>query len=292
MERRSKSKQIKPNSNIWLPLYCKTVCSVLFVCLFAACKSPAGITGSGAAITKSEEMFFASVLDHRFRFNTLSARIKIDFKGPQKEMSARAQLKMICDDRIQLSVQPLGIELFRVELTRDSVKILDRMNKRYIAENYEDIKEKTKIDFNFHNLQSLFTNNIFIPGESSISSGQLRRFRITKDKYAANLKIKDDTGMFYTFTAGEDEKLHSTSINDKYENHKLTWDYSDFQTIEKQRFPFKMKAGLTSDRKTRGVVTLTFSTPEIDRPVKTDFIIPQRYTRVTFSQIIKSLDIQ
>ncbi len=287
-------RQLIPNSNIWQTLYYKTtLCGVLFVCLFATCKSPAGVTGSGTAIIKSEEVFFASVLDHRFRFNTLSARIKIDFKGPQKEMSARAQLKMICDDRIQLSIQPfLGIEMFRVELTHDSVKVLDRMNKRYMAESYDDMKGKTKIDFNFHNLQSLFTNNIFIPGESNISSGQLRRFRIIKDKYAANLKIKDENGMFYTFTAGEDEKLLSTSINDKHENHKLTWNYSDFQTIEKQRFPFKMKAGLTSDQKTQGIVTLTFSTPEVDRPMKADFTIPSEYTRVTFSQIIKLLDTQ
>lgn len=283
---------LKPKrNNIRNTLYYKIVCGVLFLYLFAACKSSTGITGSGTAIMKSEEAFFISVLDQRFRFNTLSARIKVDFEGAQKEMSTRAQLKMICDDRIQLSVQPfLGIEVFRVELTRDSIKILDRMNKRYMTESYEKMKGKTMIDFNFHNLQSLFTNNIFIPGESDISSGQFRRFRITKDTYASNLKIKDETGMFYTFMADGDEKLLSTFINDQNENHKLTWIYSDFQTIENQRFPFTMKAGLTSDQKTQGTVTLTFSTPEIDRPMKTDFTIPSGYTRVTFSQIIKSLD--
>jgi hypothetical protein len=200
---------------------------------------------------------------------------------------------MIYGDRIQLSIQPfLGIEVFRIELTNDSVKILDRMNKRYMTESYEEMKGETKIDFNFHNLQSLFTNNIFIPGESSISSKQMRRFRITKDKYAANLKIKDETGMFYTFTADGDEKLLSTLINDKAENYRLTWNYSDFQTIDKQRFPFKMKAGLTSDKKTQGIVTLTFSNLEIDHPLKADFNIPSGYTRVTFPQIIKTLDIQ
>jgi hypothetical protein len=281
------------NSNGRQALYYKALGGVLAVCLFAACKSVAGRTGSGAGIMKSEEAFFASVLDHTFRFNTLSAPVKIEFEGAQKEMRAKAQLKIICDDRIQLSVQPfLGIEVFRAELTGDSVKILDRMNKRYLAESYEEMKGETKIDFNFHNLQSLFTNSIFIPGESRISSGQARRFRITKDKDAGSLKIKDETGLFYTFTAGREEELLSTSINDRQENHKLTWEYSDFRTIEKQRFPFKMKAGLTSDRKTRGTVTFTFSTPEIDRPLKADFTVPSGYARITFSQLLKSLDIQ
>jgi hypothetical protein len=287
-------RQSKANSNTWQAWYYKAACSILAVCLFAACKTSAGgAGGSGAELMKSEEAFFASVLDHTFRFNTLSAPVKIDIKGPQKEMRAKAQLKIICDDRIQLSVQPfLGIEVFRIELTNDSVKILDRMNKRYLAESYGEMKGKTDIDFNFHNLQSLFTNNIFIPGERRLSSKQLRRFRITKDSGAGNLKIKDQTGLFYTFTTGKEEELLSTSINDRHENHTLTWDYSDFQMIEKQRFPLRMKAGLTSDRKMQGTVTLTFSTPEIDRPLKTDFTIPSGYTRVTFSQIIKSLDLQ
>jgi hypothetical protein len=287
-------RQVKTNGNIRQALYHKTVCGVLALCLFAACKSSAGITaGSDAEIRKSEEAFLASVANRTFRFHTLSARIKIDFRDAQKEMSVKAQLKMIRNDRIQLSVQPfLGIEVFRAELTDDSIKILDRMNKRYLAESYEDMKGETNMDFNFYNLQSLFTNNIFIPGESRLSSGQLRRFRITSDKDAVHLKIKDEADILYTFTVDGDEKLLATLIDDRYENHSLTWKYSDFQTTGKQRFPYKMEAGLTSGRKTRGVVTLTFSAPEIDRPLNTDFTVPPGYRRVTFPQIIKLLDIQ
>ena len=286
-------KKVKQKNSIRQTLFYKTLCGVLVICLFATCKSSTGVAGSATEIMKSEEAFFASVVDHAFRFNTLSARIKLEVKGPQKDMSSRAQLKILHNDRIQLSIQPLlGIEVFRIELTNDSVKVLDRMNKRYMAESYEDMKGKTKIDFNFHNLQSLFTNNIFIPGESNISSRQSRRFRMAMDQYAVNLKIKDKAGMFYTFTADGDDKLLSTSINDKSENHILTWDYSDFQTIDKQRFPFKMKAGFTSDKKTQGGVTLTFSDATINRPPKADFNIPSGYTRVTFSQLIKSLNNQ
>jgi outer membrane biogenesis lipoprotein LolB len=262
--------------------------------MLVGCKTSAGgVAGSGAEIRKSEVAFFTSVVDHSFRFNTLSARIKLDFKSPQKEMSARAQLKMIYDDRMQISIQPfLGIEVFRIELTRDSIKILDRMNKRYLAENYKKLKNKTLFDFNFHNLQALFTNNLFIPGESGVSSGQMRRFQITKDQYTAQLKIKDAADLFYTFTADGEEKLCSTSIRDKAEKYSLTWDYSDFQEVGKQQFPFKMKAGLISDQQTQGSVSFSFFDAVIDNPLKTDFHIPAEYTRVTFSQILKLLDKQ
>jgi hypothetical protein len=287
-------RQGKTNRNgIWQTLFYKTICGVLVLCLFAACKSTAGTTSSGAGITKTEETFFASVLDHTFRFETLSARLKFEFKSSEKELSSRAQLKMIYNDRIQLSLQPLlGIEMFRIELTTDSVKILDRMNKCFMTESYENIKGKSTVDFNFNNLQALFTNNLFIPGESNLSAKQFRRFRITEDNHSVNLKIKDETGLLYTFTAGEDERLHATSIHDKSDKYTLTWDYSDFQAVDRQRFPFKMEAALTSGDKKQGIVTLTFSPPEINSPLKTDFNIPAGYKQVTFSQILKLLDKQ
>ena len=38
------------------------------------------------------------------------------------------------------------------------------MNKRYMIENYSNLQGQTPIEFNFYNLQALFTNHLFIPG--------------------------------------------------------------------------------------------------------------------------------
>jgi hypothetical protein len=284
---------MKHKSDFWQLLFYKTLFGILISCLLAACKSTTGAVSSGAEIMKSEETSFASVLDHSFRFHTLSARLKLELNSPEKEISLKAHLKMIYDDRLQLSIQPfLGIEAFRIELTNDSVKILDRMNKRYITESYEKIKGKATFDFNFHNLQSLFANHLFIPGESRISSGQFRRFRVNRNKDSVLLKLKDETGLMYIFTTDKEEKLLSTSILDNSGEHSLIWNYGDFRDVGKQRFPFRMEALLTAGDKTQGFVTFTFSPPEINHPLTTDFNIPSGYKQVTFSQIIKLLDKQ
>lgn len=276
---------MKLNSNIW-----KAVGGVLIACLFAACKSSSGTVTSGAAIMKTEEAFFSSVLEQTFRFNTLSARMKLDFSGMQNEFSSRVQLKMIYDDRLQLSVQPfLGIEMFRIEMTNDSIKIIDRMNKRYVADNYDNLKREMDIDFNFQNLQALFTNQLFIPGENRVLKKDFRRFRMTTNKHLAELKLKDRNGLYYVFTADNEEKLLSTTIENKQQNHLITWDYSHFQKTDKQQFPMKMTARFTSGDKMQGTAVLSFSTPEINQPVTLDFNIPSSYSRVTLEQIINSL---
>lgn len=277
---------MKRNNDIW-----KVVCAVCLVCILAACKSSKETTTSGLAIMKTEEAFFSSMLDHTLHFQTFSARIKLDYLGIDKELSARMQLKMIRNDRLQLSIQPfLGIEMFRVEISTDSIKMIDRINKRYIADRYDNLKDELNVDFNYHTLQALFTNQLFVPGEDRISTLHFRRFRMTQNDAQATLKLKDRNGLNYVFTADGEEKLLSTVIENKRENQLLTWDYQQFQNTNAQRFPMKMTARITVGEKTRGTATLTFSSLEINQPLKTDFNIPSGYKKVTLEQLIKSLE--
>ena len=239
---------------------------------------------------KTEEAFFASVLDNTFRFNTLSARLKLELSDRQQELSSRAHLKMIRNDRLQLSIQPLfGVEAFRIEITVDSVKILDRINKHYMVDSYDNLKGETEIDFNFQNLQALFTNQLFVPGESNISTSHYRRFRMTKENNSAELKFKDKNGIFYSFMADSNEKILSINIEDISNNHILTWKYQDFRIVNNQQFPLKMTAYLSEGGLIQGTAILNFSTPVVDSPLKVDFNIPSGYKRVSSEQIIKLL---
>ena len=258
--------------------------------LLVGCKSSIGTTTSGASITKTEESFFTSVLDHAFRFNTFSARMNLDFSSAQQEFSSRVQVKMIYNDRIQLSVPLFGFEMFRIELSNDSIKILDRMNKRFVADNYHQLKNEMGIDVNFQNLQALLTNRIFIPGENSISANHYRWFRIIKKSaQTAEFQLEGKSGTTYTFIADGDERLLSTRIENDLENQKLTWDYNNFQTVNNQLFPMQMTARLTSGVQALGTTTLTFAPPEINNPLTFDFTVPSGYKRVGLEQLIQSL---
>ena len=262
--------------------------AVMFVYLLPGCKSPTSLTSSATEIMKTEEAFFASMLERSFRYDTFSARLNLEFSGMQQEFSSRVQMKMIHDDRMQFSVQPFpGIEMVRVEISNDSIKMLDRINRRFIADSYQHLKKEMGVDFNFQNLQALFTNQLFVPGINTISTRHFRQFRITKNNLLAEFQLKDRSESIYTFTADGDEKLLSARIEN--ENQKLTWDYSQFQTVGGQLFPLKMTARLTADDRMQGTATLTFSTPEINRTVSMDFNIPSGYKRVSLEQMINSI---
>ena len=243
---------------------------------------------SGSA--KAHNVFFEAMEEHSFRFNTMTARLNAELKGTKNNMSSRVDLKMVKDSAFQLSVQPfLGIEVFRAEFTVDSIKVVDRMNKRYVAERYADLKGQTPIEFNFYNLQALFTNHIFLPGQQFIEPKQFKRFRLNQEGSTAEIRIKDSLGLLYTFFADGEEKLLSTYITDPSEQYALQWDYADFRITDGQPFPQLMDVNVLANGSSQGGIAFRFSRIQTNVPVNLEFSIPAKYKRITFAQILKSI---
>lgn len=267
--------------------------ALMGVCLLLAlvgCKTTKKTGVTDAVGTKVHNEFFESMQEQAFRFNTMSARMNVDLKIPGKELSSRVDLKMVKDSSIQLSVQPfLGIEMFRAELTIDSVKVIDRMNKRYVAESYADLKGQTPIEFNFYNLQALFSNHLFLPGQQRVSPKQYHRFKLIQDGPVAEAKVKDSLGLLYTFIADGDEKLLSTCVSDPSDRYTLQWKYDDFRVTDKQLFPMLMDVQVLVNGASEGGARFHFSRIQTNEPLNMDFSVPAKYKRITFAQVLKSL---
>lgn len=256
----------------------------------AGCKSSKKLGTIESSETKAHNVFFASMQEQEFRFSTLSARLNVDLNLPDKDLSSRVDLKMIKDSVFQLSVQPLlGIEVFRIELSTDSVKVLDRMNKRYVCESYSGLKGQTPIDFNFYNLQALLTNHLFLPGQQAIQPKQYNRFKLYQEGGLAEIKTKDAMGLLYTFMADGEEKLLSTHISEPSDKYMLQWNYQDFRLADKQPFPMLMDIQLLENDLPKGRVRIGFSRIQTDVALNMDFSIPSKYKRITFAQIIKAI---
>lgn len=258
--------------------------------LLGGCKSSQKVATIESGAAKAHTDFFDSMRKQSFQFETLSARMNVDLNIPGKEMSSRVDLKMVKDSAFQLSIQPLmGIELFRIEMNKDSIKIIDRMNRRYMAENYVNLKGQTPIVFNYNNLQSLFVNHLFLPGEDAVSPSHYNRFHLDQEGSMAEIQTKDKMGLKYIFMADGEEKLLSTYISDKSELYALQWVYSNFVLTEGQPFPMLMDVEVFTKGSSKGGIKLHFSKVQTNIPVKVEAPIPDKYTRITLAEILKML---
>ena len=94
----------------------------------------------------------------------ISSKVRVKIvDGDGKDMSTNGQLKMRWDDVIQISlVDPLlGVmEVGKMEISTDSVLVIDRVNKRYISETYSRLSAITGVPITFDAVQNIFWEQV------------------------------------------------------------------------------------------------------------------------------------
>jgi hypothetical protein len=260
----------------------------VFLLLLAGCKTQKAVPAAEAIRMGEAGEFFERIEQQSFRYQTLLARTTAEMRFQGKELSSRMDLRIVKDSVIQLSFQPFaGVEVFRIEFGRDSVKALDRMNKRYVLESYAGLQGQASAAFNFYNLQALFSNRLFIPGEQKVSPLQYKRFRLKQEGETAEASVRDAGKWLYAFSADGGGKLLSTRIDDPAERFAVRWAYADFRSAEKQLFPMLMNVRIGIDGTPAGEMQMSVSRIQRDIPLNPEFAVPPKYKRVTFAEIIK-----
>ena len=139
---------------------------------------------------------------NKINFHTFSAKMKVNYEGGDgKGYDFTAFLRMENDSVIWIRVDAiLGIEAFRILITHDSVKILNKLDKVLILRSVNYLQEVAKVPLDFKTVQDLLIGNpIFLDsnlvfyrnedaGISLLSVGQLFKNYITLNKTDYTMK--------------------------------------------------------------------------------------------------------
>ncbi len=93
---------------------------------------------------------------------TFSAKMKVHYEGSDgKDYELTAFVRLEKDKRIWISVNAtlLGIEVFRVLITPDSAKVLNKVDKVYQLRSISYLQEISHLPFDFNVLQSIILGN-------------------------------------------------------------------------------------------------------------------------------------
>lgn len=265
---------------------------IVLLFLLNGCRSRKEIGDITPSKEKTEIVFqehFAALLTDAQKFRTLSAKTDVKLRMENKTLSSRVDLKIVRDSTIMLSIQPFfGIEMFKVVFLPEQIILIDRMNKRFLSENYTELLEKLPSGLNFYNIQDLFCNRIFVPGENALSEKNFKDFHFKEDGELVQL-VNEHPFISYIFITDRNAKLLSSSILFNEGEYALEWNYRKFRQFDTLFYPSEMDANLSNDKKDLGGLTINLSRIQTDIPVDIHTTLSSRYKRVTLSQILKSL---
>ena len=161
-----------------------------------------------------KQQFAQRVLDNAVYVDNITSKIDFTINSGSKKIEVSGKIQMRRDDviRIQLSVPILGMEAGRLEFTKDYVMIVDRIHTEYVKGDYNKVDFLKNNGLDFYSLQALFWNQLFLPGEKTITKDKLKAFDITlnNDPKNSTLSLKRDR-LSYVWQADNGSALIAVS---------------------------------------------------------------------------------
>ncbi|WP_108820972.1 DUF4292 domain-containing protein [Dysgonomonas sp. Marseille-P4361] len=264
-----------------------TLFSIIFLIFtVSSCGSKKTVTTGGVLEKKSSTKIINDALHSELKYSTLTTKGSIEFKIGDSSKKSTTVFKIIKDSIMQASVRPmLGMEAFRISFTPDSIIVLDRLKKQYIAESIKDSKLMANFDFNYYNLQALFTNQLFTPGKQNVSKSDYEKYNISATDDVYMLQTKDKGNLLYNFAIDASNRIISTLIYNDKKNVTLQWSYGEFIKEGSAMYPTTMNAQVDIAKK-RLDIGITYNKLDIDKDLSIDTSVPAKYTKVDFSDFI------
>ncbi len=208
---------------------------------------------------------------NRIDFQTFSAKVHVDYSDSRdKKYDFNTFLRIRKDSVIWVSIiAALGIEAFRVMITPDSIRILDKLNKTIEYKSMDYMQEVTKLPIDFKTLQDLIIGNpVYLDSN------------IVAYKKEAEMISMSMLGSFFKNLVTVDAKDYLLS-NSKLDDVDLVRSrsanlvYNDYGQSGKWRFSGSRIISITE--KNRLDIGLDFKQVVFDDPVDFPFNIPKNY---------------
>lgn len=197
--------------------------------------------------------------ENHIDFRTFSAKIRLGITtGSTTQNNITAFVRMQKDSVIWISVRPfLGIELERILITPDSVKLINYLKKTVYLQDADSLQQLLDVPFNFATLQDILIGN------PPIITNDLEN--ITKD--SAKIGFHCHTKQFsaqYELFAGS-FLLKKSRLVDKFSRRSSDQQYNQYTDVSGQHFALERKLSVQAGSEMD--VTLQFSNITFDRPL-------------------------
>ncbi|MBA2407018.1 MAG: DUF4292 domain-containing protein [Chitinophagales bacterium] len=242
------------------------VCCSIFLFLIS-CHTPSSVKKTVAVPGKSASASSGAIIDSMkskaFLFDWFSGKSKISYSHSKDKMEVTASFRMKNDSAIWISISPaLGLEVARILLTKDSIRVIDRLNNKYFSRDYDFFKSYTSLPISYETIQDLIVGKPLF----------------TDDKHF-NLLKRDST---YEFKSEDDTLSNSFVLTGNYliSNQNIRADASKAISILLEKYdqqytsPFSLWRKIELFNPERTEIVVTFSKININEPVPLPFNAP------------------
>jgi hypothetical protein len=207
-------------------------------------------------------------------FNTFSAKIKVDYRGSDgKSNDFNAFVRMKKDSVIWISINALlGIEAFRVLITPDSVKVLNKLDKIAQFRSLSYLQDVTQLPIDFHTLQDIIIGNPVYFDRNNILTVKI-------EEGAVSLTSIGNLFKHLITIRSSDYVVLNSKLDDQEPGRSRTaiLQYDDYEIKGNTHFSTKRKISVAE--KSTLEVLLDFKQYDFNENLNYPFSVPKNYKR-------------
>ncbi|HMJ47693.1 MAG TPA: DUF4292 domain-containing protein [Ferruginibacter sp.] len=207
-------------------------------------------------------------------FKTFSAKIKVDVEDSKgKQTDLNAVVRIIKDEAIWISLSAtiFNAEVFRILITKDSVILLNKLEKEVQYRSLDYLQEVTQIPFDFTTVQDLLIGNPVFFNQSNAVIKKLESFVLVST-------VGNEFKNLLTLSNGYNLMLHS-KLDDVDRNRNRTADltYDDY-TSNNGKY-FSVRRQIIASEKNKIDIRLLFKQFEFNKELSVAFSVPKNYKK-------------
>lgn len=261
----------------------------ILVVFLSSCKTSKTSSYSKGTRQLEEMKYLEEVIYNSPSFDSFSSKMRLTVDLDGKETSVNGSLKMKRNELIQLSIAPvLGIEVARIEISADSLLVLDRINKRYLYAPLSVLSFLANGDIDFYTIQSLFYNELFLPGKKTVTPSDLSAFTFRQEEDKVIISLKKNKRFDYRFFTAPDATLTETNISAYAHKYELNWKYGNFKPLDAKSFPARMEIAAGEIGKLMNV-RLDLSKMQTGKANLSRTSVSGKYRRIGIDELLKLL---
>jgi len=266
------------------------ISTLIISLLLASCKKLERAKRSSLEGKKTEYLL-NQMQKNAFNFDTFQAKADFQIKQKDQQNSFKANIRIKKDSLIWISITPLlGIEMARVLITEDSVKVINRLNREYFIGDYSYINKRFNVELEFGIIQSMLLGNAiefeddeklqFATDKEFYYLGNLKKRKAKKADNKPSRIEKEDDELISLWMDPSNFRIAKILYSDLSADRFLLGEYSDYYEVNDQVLPQKLSFDFQS--KQPATVKIEYSRVSLNELIKFSFNISSKYEQVYY----------
>ncbi|NRB64494.1 MAG: DUF4292 domain-containing protein [Saprospiraceae bacterium] len=221
----------------------------------------------------SAEAVIVELTQNEIQASWLDAKAKLSYDDGDMSVRGTANIRLQKDTLIWMSVKKLGFEVARLQVTTDSVYVLDRINSMYGIFDLGYLEKTYNLPADFQLLQTVILGNAWFPDRTNPTvQSTPEAFILSEKTPMRQLSYRIHSSTF---------RLEEMSVAEPLTNRSVRLQLGKYlPTSDKQLFAYFRTLKIESPETGSISMEMEFSDVTLNEPKRTRFEIPERYSRM------------